>query len=900
MSGSSNITQAVAEFTGWATSWPRQLSAGLKIVLNSCCAEEIQLFIVSSKNEIIEHHFNERDGYTSQASPSSPNWKAPYDLQLDILSEGINFHTTSDSHGYLLVLKGECSGGDNCYLFILKSKNQIAYSDGEEVFIQMTAPQLAHIATQSNRRKSALSLTEEAMEAIDDGVIIYDKNDCLVLYNSRYKDMFPSVATSLEHGVSYESLVREQAKNNPVHGDEEQLENWVSQRKKQLHQHRYQEEQKFASGQTFRLTNYKLESGGTISIRNDITELVEARKAAENSEKLFKTLLDGAPVALAVTMNQKVLFANELMHHLLEAKNGALIDTDTKLYFDDIKDHQEITQRLLETKVLMGHIMTIRTAKGNPLVVSVTGSHITYHGKRALFYSAVDVTESHKNREALKRSEKQKRDILELLPDALLVQGDGKIVYANKGAQRVLGARSIDELLGMDGLDILPDDQRKEILQLREQALANENSVSQRSRHKRLNGKEFHSEIYTTAINWDGKQSTLNVIKDISRNHQYEEQLRKNEQEMLLAQHIGNFGHWRLQVRTEQIIWSKALYDLHGLPHNTPITHELISSMITAAERTRLLEIIAEATETKEITYYEFEATLPDKSTKRIFAGSLLAEFGTHGEVTSIFGILEDVTDRRAMEEQLRQSQKMEAIGQLTGGVAHDFNNLLAIILGNAELIEDELPEIDHPLQKHAGSIVKAATRGAELVSSMLAFSRSQQLRPERTFLNISVAPLLDVLKRTIEENINIAITLEKDVWPCVADVGQVENALLNLSLNSRDAMPNGGDLNITIENSRLRDGIQTPIDEIPIGDYVKLTVQDTGIGIPKSKLKQVFDPFFTTKEVGKGTGLGLSMVYGFIRQSNGFVNIQSEPNRGTIVELYLPRDYSDVSALET
>ncbi|MBO6827675.1 MAG: PAS domain S-box protein [Sneathiella sp.] len=899
MSGPTDITQAVAKFSNWATSEARDLSVGLDIISTAFEAEEIQLSLFSGSDHYITHSHCKRSGYSQ--TPKLYPLESNIDLTLnsDHRSDNLEQISSPCGVGYCVIFKGILAAGEITYFVALRTNEKSDMQGEASVFLKMAAPQIAYIATRSKRRKSALTYTREALESIDDGVIIYDENDKLVLHNERYREMFPSVAAYLDFGVSYDALLREQAKNNPLHGSEAELEGWIHKRKRNLHTHQYQEEQSFASGKTFRLTNYKLKSGGTISIRNDITELVEAREAAEHSEKLFRTLLQGAPVALAVTAKEKVLFANELMYRLLEAEDGTLIDVNTKSFFDDPRDHDTITDLLLKTDTLMGHTVTIRTSKGKAIVVSITGSHITYHGRPALFYSLVDVTETQQNREALKRSEKQKRDILELIPDALLVQQEGKIVYVNKGAQHILGASSTQELLGMDGLDILPRDQRHEMLRLRERALENGRPLSQRTRHRRVNGEEFHSEIYTTSINWNGVKSTLNVIKDISRRHQYEEQLKKNEREMLLAQNIGNFGHWRMNVETGQITWSKTLYDLHGFSYDTEITHETVSALLSEEDRARRNQTIADATETGEITHYEVEVDLPHHTDKRIFAGSLLAEFGEHGEVTSIFGVLEDMTERRTMEEQFRQSQKMEAVGQLTGGIAHDFNNLLAIILGNAELLSEEVPSENTQLHHHANSIVRAATRGAELVNSMLAFSRSQELRPERTFLTTSVTPLLDLLKRTIEENINIDIELDHSVWPCIADVGQVENALLNLSLNARDAMPKGGALSIAIKNSTLTENLTTPIDEILAGEYVCLTVKDTGQGIPPEKLKRVFDPFFTTKDVGKGTGLGLSMVYGFIRQSNGFVNIQSEPDIGTIVELYLPRDYSEVSALE-
>ena len=245
-----------------------------------------------------------------------------------------------------------------------------------------------------------------------------------------------------------------------------------------------------------------------------------------------------------------------------------------------------------------------------------------------------------------------------------------------------------------------------------------------------------------------------------------------------------------------------------------------------------------------------------------------------------------DITAMKQTEERLRQAQKMEAVGQLTGGVAHDFNNLLAVILGNAELLADKAGGD----VRRTEAILRAAARGAELTQRLLAFSRRQPLRPQPIDLAGLVAGMSDLLERTLGETIAITATASPELWSASADSGQVENAVLNLAINARDAMPGGGKLTIECSNVSL-DGTclaQNP-EAIP-GDYVLLTVSDSGTGMSAKVREHAFEPFFTTKEVGAGSGLGLSMVYGFAKQSGGHVIIYSEEGQGTTVKLYLPR----------
>ena len=244
-----------------------------------------------------------------------------------------------------------------------------------------------------------------------------------------------------------------------------------------------------------------------------------------------------------------------------------------------------------------------------------------------------------------------------------------------------------------------------------------------------------------------------------------------------------------------------------------------------------------------------------------------------------------DVTEQRAAEERLRQAMKMEAVGQLTGGVAHDFNNLLGTIMGNAELLEDRVGKADR--QVHA--ILRAADLGAELTQRLLAFSRRQVLSPQPLALDKLVDDTCELLARTLGDNIEVGVRAQDGLWPAMVDPGQVENALLNLAINARDAMADGGRLSIDMDNRSIDDHDAAVMGLGP-GDYVVLTVRDTGCGIAPSVLEQVFDPFFTTKDVGQGSGLGLSMVYGFAQQSGGHISIESEPGRGTTVRLLLPR----------
>ncbi len=282
--------------------------------------------------------------------------------------------------------------------------------------------------------------------------------------------------------------------------------------------------------------------------------------------------------------------------------------------------------------------------------------------------------------------------------------------------------------------------------------------------------------------------------------------------------------------------------------------------------------------------------------------GRVAERTAAQDELTKYQDHLEELVDERTMalehtEDALRQSQKMEAIGQLTGGISHDFNNLLSVILGNAELLEEYADGRSPDERELLTSIIRSAGRGAELTHRLLAFSRNQTLNPESIHLGDQIRGMTDILKRSLGETIEVTTSEGLDLWPAYADPGQVENALLNLAINARDAMPDGGKLTIETSNVTLDEAYAGTQVDLEPGDYVMLSVSDTGCGMSKEVASRVMEPFYTTKEVGKGTGLGLSMVFGFAKQSGGHLAIYSEEGIGTSVKLHLPRGNKEAAS---
>ncbi len=293
-----------------------------------------------------------------------------------------------------------------------------------------------------------------------------------------------------------------------------------------------------------------------------------------------------------------------------------------------------------------------------------------------------------------------------------------------------------------------------------------------------------------------------------------------------------------------------------------------------------------------------FEYQAGSGSDTRSFQTTYQPHVGAGGEVLGFFAVSHEITETRALEARLRQSQKLEAVGQLTGGIAHDFNNLLSVVIGNVQLVERTAT--DEASRRSLQAALKAAGRGAELTRRLLSFSRRQAQAPQALDLGPQLEGVRDLIGQTLGGSFQIKVQATDDLWPISVDVSELENALLNLAINARDAMPGGGRIDISAENALLDAATVSALDNLESSEVVRVTVRDHGCGMDSGVAARAFEPFFTTKPEGKGSGLGLSMVYGFVRQSAGAVRVRSASGSGTTVEMFFPRSFSKPSLAGT
>ncbi|MCG8511395.1 MAG: PAS domain S-box protein, partial [Rhodospirillales bacterium] len=382
-------------------------------------------------------------------------------------------------------------------------------------------------------------------------------------------------------------------------------------------------------------------------------------------------------------------------------------------------------------------------------------------------------------------------------------------------------------------------------------------------------------------------------VIDITERKRSELALKQSERRFDLALRSTKDGIWDWIVDTNELFLSPRWKQMLGYTEEDfSAGDDPFPKLLHRDDLVRVYGAIGEFFDSSE-SRYEQEFRLRHKDGHYLTVqATAFAERDEQGRVTRFTGRHTDVTQIRETEKQLLQAQKMEAVGHLTGGVAHDFNNLLAIVNLNLGQVQKEMTD-DPRLLEMVRRALSAVDRGATLTQRLLSFSRQQALMPVSADLDVLLSGLDDMLRRALGETVEIRIKPASDAWPVFVDAHQLESAILNLALNARDAMPDGGRLTIETANAHLDQQYVSDHDELEAGDYVMLAVSDTGFGIPADKLPRVIEPFYTTKEVGKGSGLGLSMVYGFVKQSKGHFNIYSELGKGTSVKLYLPRDHT-------
>jgi PAS domain S-box-containing protein len=531
--------------------------------------------------------------------------------------------------------------------------------------------------------------------------------------------------------------------------------------------------------------------------------------------------------------------------------------------------------------------------RGEPMTVpaNATGEFGTL--SRALARIASETQEKSK---ALTQEVAERRQLFETSLDLILVVDPaGLLIRVNPSSFAILGYHT-EEMIGRNAIDfIYPDDLEKTRSEMR---------TARRGRLMRnFDCRYVHKNGHPVTLHWSGvwseaAQRHFFIGRDMTDSRKAEEALRESERVARGIVDTALDAFIQMDEAGTIIEWNAQAERTFGWSRDEVIGQPLATTIIPPAYRARHAVGLARFLRTGEGAIlgkrFEIDALARDEREFKVEI-AITALRRRSGYVFN--GFIRDLTDKIAAEAQLRQAQKMDAIGQLTGGVAHDFNNILTVITGTIEILSDGVS--DRPdLAAIAKMIDEAATRGASLTQQLLAFARRQPLEPSRIDPNSLIMEAASLLRPTLGEHIEIEAMLEDDTWHVVADPAQLSAALLNLAVNARDAMPGGGKLTLETGNVMLDEAYAQVNPDVHPGPYVMVAVSDTGTGIPAALLEKVFEPFFTTKQVGKGTGLGLSMVYGFVKQSGGHIKVYSEEGHGTAIKIYLPRAEETAEAL--
>lgn len=770
-----------------------------------------------------------------------------------------------------------------------------------------TANNETPIVEAMQRAEQAEALLRDAIDNLSEGLAIFDPDDRLVICNEAYRRMYPASAHLIVPGVPFETLVRNTMASGHYPDADGREEEWLAEFLR-IHREAVSELETQQRDQRWILVaERRMRNGGLACLRIDITEFKRIQAALRASEERlrgfaelasdwfweqnerghFVWFSDGANRWRADAYVEKARWELYPEGATPEQWQAHKADLAARRPFRDFR------YRLPDRDGRIRHV----SIHGVPQFAS-DGAFLGYRGVgRDITAQILAEQELEQAKERAEQAETLLRDAVDSISEGFVIfDAEDRLVMCNEPYRQVYadiadmmrpGTRFEDMLRAIVAQGSNIEARGREEEWVAERLRLHREAVGS-IENQRSEGGWY---LATDRRMKNGGIAGLRI--DITALKQAQAALRESEERLDRAQAIAEIGSWELDLATRRYIWSKELYRIRGLdPAAFAPDFDNVSPFVHPDDLDAVHQWLVALMAGRQQMAMETRILRPDGGIRllRVDGRAILDQAG---RVIRIAGTMQDITDRRQIERQLAQAQKMEAIGNLTGGMAHDFNNVLAVIIGNLDLLK-RLTIGDANALALCGEALDGATRCAELIRRLLAFARRQALRPARIEVNALVADIARLIGRVLGQDITLNLQLAPALPQVMADQAQLEAALFNFAANARDAMPNGGRFDIITRRTVLDNGYIALHPDVQPGAYVEIEISDNGVGISPDIVTRIFEPFFTTKEPGRGTGLGLSMAFGFVKQSGGHLSVYSEVGIGTTFRLYLPSIATD------
>ena len=620
------------------------------------------------------------------------------------------------------------------------------------------------------------------------------------------------------------------------------------------------------------------------------SRIIAKRKQAEEELLKFKMGIERSNEAMFITdINGTIVYSNPAFEKIYGYSREETLGKTPRILKSGVLPQEVYTQfwdMLLAKKVVTGEIIN-KTKDGRLLNTESSANPILDNDGNITGFLAIqhDITERKLSEAALRESEERYRKLVEFSPDAIAIHSEGKIEFINFAGAKLLGAVNPEQLIGKSVLDFVhPEYQDLAKDRIRLLGEEGKNVSPAEEKFIKLDGSVIDVEVIAMPFTYQGRPGIQVIIRDTTYRKRGEEALKQSEEKYRTL--IDNIQDGVFIIQDGKIQFANESFARVGGYTMEEVIGKDFRELVAPED----LEMVAERYQRRQAREdvpkeYEFRMLQRDGKT-RTLVNMNVGLITYRGRVASM-GTAKDITEKKKLESQLLRAQRMESVGTLASGIAHDINNVLTPIMLSQELLQEKLT--DEESQKLLNTIERSTKRGANLMKQVMSFSKG--VEGERNFLQVAqiVSEIREMAKETFPRSIEIRTDIPKDLWTISGDATQLHQVVMNLCVNARDAMSNGGILGISAENLFIDENYARMNTEAKIGPYIVITVTDTGTGIPSEIMDRIFEPFFTTKEHGKGTGLGLSISLGIVKSHGGFISVYSEVGNGTAFKIYLP-----------